>query len=177
MYKPTSARFTIVVWGLLIAGLLACGGGSATQAITEAPATQASGQASMPSIDPCAILTQDDASAFFGAPSVAGRPSDISPGDTTAFCIYATADNTGSLSLNLRYAANGALNDDEFVTLKSVNQDVPGLGEGAYFDPQVHLLTVAKGPWIVRVSGTIQAAIAPLEKLMALAQAALGRLP
>jgi hypothetical protein len=61
--------------------------------------------------------------------------------------------------------------------LKSVNQDVPGLGDGAFFDSTSGALTVAKGSLIVRVSGTLQAAKIPLDKLKALVQIALGRLP
>ncbi len=174
MHKPKSLLIAAVGWGLVIAGLLACGG-SATPVATEAPATQASGGSPLDSLDPCTLLTQDDATAFFGAPAAAGKPSH---GSTTAICLYQTADSQGLLSLLLEYNGQGALQADDYVQQKgSTAQEVPGLGDGAYFDPQVHLLTVAKGPWMVRVNGYVQAANAPLEKLTPLAQTVLGRLP
>jgi hypothetical protein len=120
-------------------------------------------------------VTQDDATAFFGAPSIAGMPS--SGSTTIMFCIYATADNSGHLSLNLRYADKGARNDDDFVQLKSVNQDVPGLGDGAHFDAAIGALTIAKGQWVVKLSGNVGGALATLDKLKPVAQTALGRLP
>jgi hypothetical protein len=147
--------------------------GASAQASSMA-ATQASFPASPPAIDPCKIVTQDDASALFGAPSVAGMPSS---GGLPAFCIYSTADNTSQMSFNVSYEAKGAVNAEEFVTLKSISQDVPGLGDGAYYDSTVGILTVAKGPWKVRVSSVVKGAKAPLDSLKSLAQTALGRLP
>src|SRR5260221_8558590 len=139
----------------------------ATQAATQPPTTQASFAASPPAIDPCMVVTQNDATALFGAPSGAGLPG--SAGLPT-FCIYATADNTSQMSFNVSYEAKGAVNAEEFVALKSVNQDVPGLGDGAYYDPAVGILAVAKGPWNVRLSGVVKGAKAPLDKLKSLAQ-------
>jgi hypothetical protein len=120
------------------------------------------------------VVTQDDAKAFFGAPSAPGLPSKGAP---VAFCIYATPDNVQHLSLNLRYVSNGALNYDDYVQLKTVNQNVSGLGDGAFFDSTIHILTIAKGPWLVKLSGNVQGATAPLDKLSAVAKTVLGRLP
>jgi hypothetical protein len=148
---------------------------STTQVPTQPPPSQAAFPASPPvNIDPCMVLTQNDATALFGAPSNAGLPSS---GGLPAFCIYATTDNTSSLSVNLSYEASGARNAEEFVALKSLNQDVPGLGDAAFFDSTLGFLTVAKGPWNMRLSGTIKGVKAPLDKLKSLAQTALGRLP
>jgi hypothetical protein len=156
-------------------GLAACGGGTATQVPTQVPASPTSaGATAQVSVDPCKVVTQNDATALFGAPSNAGLPSS---GGLPAFCIYATADNTASLSLNLSYEANGAVKGEEFVTLKSANQDVPGLGDGAYYDSTIGSLTVAKGPWNVRLSGMVKGVKVPLDKFKSLAQTALGRLP
>lgn len=168
----------------LVLAALACGGGSGggsapPQAVTQAPATEASGGGSMPKVDPCAILTKDDATTFFGEPSTDGRAS---VGDTTAFCLYQTADNVGTMSLNLSYEAGGALNSQEFAMTKSGettgdSQAVAGLGEGAYYDTKVKFLLVAKGPWLVRVSGSVHGTVAGVDTLTPLAQKALGRLP
>jgi len=175
MHQPTASGIAVIGWGLLIAGLAACGGGSATQVATPAPPTPSSvGAPPQAILAPCTVVTQDDANAFFGAPSIQGMPSS---GSNSAFCVYSTADNKGHLSLNLIYDAKGARNAEDFVQLKSVNQDVPGLGDGAYFDSAIGALTVAKGPWIVRLSGFVQGANATLEKLKPLAQTALGRMP
>jgi hypothetical protein len=199
MHKPIAAGIAVIGWGVLIVGLTACGSGSATQVATQAPSTSTSqaatqvprtptsqvatqapatsasaGGSPLENLDPCTVLTQNDATAFFGVPSVPGMPS---PGSTTAFCVYATADQTGHISLNLRYDPKGALSSQDFAPLKTVNQDVPGLADGAFFDSTSGALTVAKGSLIVRVSGTLQAAKIPLDKLKALVQIALGRLP
>ena len=79
--------------------------------------------------------------------------------------------------LDLSYEANGAVKAEEFVTFKSINQDVPGLGDGAYYDSTTGSLTVAKGPWNVGLSGIVKGAKVPLDKFKSLAQTALGRLP
>jgi hypothetical protein len=121
------------------------------------------------------VLTQSEATAFFGAPSNAGMPS--SGGSTASFCVYATADNAEHLSVNLNYESGGALKSDDFTQLQSVNQNVPGLGEAAYFDANIGALSIAKGSWIVRLSGFVQGKTAPLDKLTPLAQTVLGRLP
>src|SRR5262249_37771031 len=138
--------------------------------------TQASaeGESPLDTLDPCTVATQDDATAFFGVPSVAGMPSKGSP---VAFCIYASADNTAHLSLNLRYYAQGGVNYEDYVQLKPLSQNVAGLGDGAFYSPLTHILTIAKGPWVVKLSGNIPGVDSTLEKLKALAPKVLGRLP
>jgi len=165
-----------IVSGVLLATALACGSTAAQTSPPTAAQTEAapSGGSPLDTLDPCSVVTQDDATALFGAPSIAGLPS---KGDTTAFCVYATADNTNHFSLNLTYVATGALKDEDYKALASLSQNVPGLGEGAFFDPSIGALTVAKGPWIMRVSGFVQGALTTLDKLTPVAQTALGRLP
>jgi hypothetical protein len=162
--------------GLLAVGL-ACGGGEqppSTQA--PAPATEASAfDATPPDIAPCGIITQDDASALFGAPSDAGTAAS---GGLPTFCLYATADQTGHLSVNIGYYPEGAVNNyDDYGRYKELDQDVPGLGDGAFYIVEGHLLYAAKGPWLVHMSGSVQAQPAELDKLTPLMQTALGRLP
>lgn len=167
----------------LILAALACGSQPGAQAPSpQAPTSAPSGGGAgspIDSLDPCALLTQDDASAFFGAPSVAGHSDH---GSNTAFCLYQTADNASTLSLNLEYDPGGALKADDFLVTKSGvssgdSQAVPGLGDEAYLDLKVHFLVVAKGPWMVRVSGSAKGTLAGLDALKPLAQKALSRLP
>jgi hypothetical protein len=166
--------------GLLIAGLLACtiggqaasGGGAATTA--EAPTSQASGGSPLDNLDPCTVLTQDDATAIFGVPADPGKPTHATG---TALCLYANADKTMGLSLQLTYDEKGGLNASDYVDSKDPSsQDVPGLGDGAYFNA-LHHLVVAKGQWFIVVNGLIEGNPVPLEKLTPLAQTVLGRLP
>lgn len=165
--------------GALLAGLIACGpassgGGSpATEAVaTEEQNTQASGSV-MPTIDPCAIVTQDEATAFFGTASDAGDPS---VGSLTAECDYRTT--TDGLSLILAYVQDGpAVNSDQFKYMKQGNQDVPGLGDGACWLVNSGQLDVAKGSWILTLNGAIKGQPATLDTLTAMAQTAIGRLP
>jgi hypothetical protein len=168
----------LIVLSLLVTSLLACGfstsgggGSTPTTVPTEAPAAESP----LDTLDPCAVLTQADATAFFGAEAVTGIPSH---GTSTATCLYMTADSANTLSLLVEYHPTGGLMSDEYIQMKSSSaKDVPGLGDGAYFDPLVHQLAVAKGVWVVRLSGLVQGSNAPLEKLTPLAQTALGRLP
>jgi hypothetical protein len=119
-------------------------------------------------------VTIDDASAFFG---VASSPGMASPGAPVASCIYATADNVQHLSFSLRYAAEGGVNYSDYTQLKPLNQDVPGLGDGAFFDAAIGQMTIAKGNWIVKLSGNVNGGLATIEILTPIAQAALSRLP
>src|SRR5262245_14275671 len=97
--RRTILAATIII-GALLAGLIACGpvssGGGDTA--TEAAATQeqsnpASGS-TMPTVDPCAVLTEDQATAYFGEASGAGDPS---VGSLTAECDYRNSDQTDAL--------------------------------------------------------------------------------
>ena len=172
-----------VAAGALIAAALACsaggpssaGGGAATEVMTEAPqATQAASP--LDSLDPCTVLTQDDAAGFFGSAAGAGKPDH---GSTDATCQYLNDQVKGQLYLLLEYDPAGALQTADYVQQKTANaQDMPGLGDGAYFDPANHMLQVAKGPWMVRLNGYMlpDGNVGP-DKLTPLAKAVLGRLP
>ncbi len=185
MLRLKSSKIIVLVGcGVLLAAALACGAGGGTSsgggggAVTSPPATQASDSSSasdpLETMDPCSIVTQDDATAFFGAPSVAGMPG--SKGSPT-FCIYATADQTGHLSFNVRYIAGGAVGSEDFTSEKAGYPDVPGLGDGAFWAEGISQLDVARGPWAFSVSGTINAKPPTLDQLKVVAQTALSRLP
>jgi hypothetical protein len=129
----------------------------------------------MPTVDPCAIVTEDEATAFLGVASGAGDPS---VGSLTAECDYRSTDGTDGLSLILQYVQDGtAVNSSQFSYMKQGNQDVPGLGDGACFVVGSGQLNVAKGSWILTLNGSINGQSVSLDTLTPLAQTALGRLP
>ena len=181
MRKANRSTMIVMGCGVLLAGLLACGGGGTSAppsgggaAATEAPATQAAADTSVfDSLDPCTVLTQDDANGIFGTTAVSqphGR------GSNTLICSYSTSDNVDSLGLNLVYLPNGAAGSDEFAVAKS-GQAVPGLGDGAFWLATVSQLDIAKGPWLVTLSGSVGGTNLTLDQLTPLAQTVLGRLP
>jgi len=180
MFKGKSRYVVFIGCGALVAALLACSaGGQATSGGSGATApsgggdTQAAASDPLSGMDPCAILTQDDATAFFGAPSPAGTASKGNP----AFCVYQTADGSKQLSLHIVYLPAAAATSDAFVAASKGVQAVPGLGDAAYFNAVMNEIGVAKGPWSFTVDGILQDGKAPLDALMTPAKAALGRLP
>lgn len=193
MHKPKSFHLVSVVWVVLIAGVLACsaGGQSSTGggggAATEPPAEQATSDTSggetaidpLDTLDPCSVVPQADVSTFFGAPSDAGTPG--SKGSPT-FCLYAATDQSAHLSVNMSYTASGALTSDDYKQFSQGSQPVPGLGDGAFIIPgnqgiQGDILYVAKGPWLIHMSGGTSAALASGDQLKPIAQSALAHLP
>lgn len=177
MDRLKTSTIVLVGCGALLAGAIACSAGGSTagggQATSAAPATQAAGADPLESMDPCAILTQDDATAFFGAAAPAGQSSQGNPG----FCVYQTADNAKQLGLHIVYLTGSAAGSDAFVAAKKGVQDVPGLGDAAYFNPVMSEIGIAKGSWSLTINGILQDGKASLEALTPAAQAALGRLP
>lgn len=176
MRKPTSAVVVIGI-GALLAGVIACGPASSGGAATEAPATEASNDqasvSSMPAIEPCTIVTQDEAAAFFGVPSGAGDPS---VGSTVAECDYRSTDDKDGLSLILQYAPDGALKSDAFTYMTKDGQAVPDLGEGAFWISAGNL-DVAQGNWILTLNGAMGGKNVGADALTPLAKMAVGRLP
>lgn len=166
----------ITVWGALLITSLACGGSTGQTSPPAVAQTEASagGPSPLDTLDPCSVVTQADATTLFGAPAEPGTPS---TGPDSAFCVYATADQANHFSLNLSYIATGAIKDENYKALASLSQAVPGLGDGAFFQPSIGALTVAKGPWMMRVSGFARGALTTLDELTPVAQTALGRLP
>lgn len=184
MRRFTTSTIVLVGCGALLAGVLACGpassgsggdnapGGSAA---TAEPATQQSSSAStMPTVEPCSIVTQDEATAFFGVPSGAG---DGSSGSLTAECDYRSTDGKDGLSLILAWVQDGgALNSNQFKYMTQGGQAVPNLGDGAFWIAAGNL-DVAKGSWILTLNGAMGGQNVGADKLTPLAQTAVGRLP
>ena len=183
MHRAKSWNLVVVGCGALIAAALGCGtsapsassGGAATEApaATEASNSQASGGGTMPTVDPCSIVTQDEAAAFFGVPSGAG---DGSTGSLTAECDYKSTDNKDGLSLILQYEPDGALKSAAFTYMTKDGQAVAGLGDGAFWESTGNL-DVAKGNWILTLGGAKGGTNVGADVLTPLAQTAVGRLP
>jgi hypothetical protein len=191
MYRPNSFYLASVVWGIMIGAVLACsagsqggstggGDGGVTEPPAEAVTSEPSGGAAevdpLESIDPCTVVTQEDATAFFGAPSDAGMAG--SKGNPT-FCLYATADQTGHLSVNMRYVASGALGYEDYTAFSVGSTPVAGLGDGAFYmqNGATLLLYAARGPWLVHVSGNPAGQEPNVDALKPVAETALSRLP
>lgn len=189
MFRLKSSKIIVIVGcGVLIAGALACsaggqgGSGAGDGGVTQPPAEQATSDTSggesaadpLETIDPCSVVTQDDATSFFGAPSAAGMPG--SKGSPT-FCLYATDDQTEHLSVNMRYVATGAMAYDDYKMFQVGSQPVSGVGEGAFYIQNGGILYAARGPWLVHVSGNLKDGLATAEQLVPVAQSALSRLP
>jgi len=179
MRRTMSVYVIAIGAGTLLAGALACGPASSGGggAPTEAPATQEqnnhASDSTMPTIEPCSILTQDDAAAFFGVQTGAG---DGSVGATTAQCDYRNPNDGDGLVLILVYAPDGALKSDAFTYMTKGAQAVPGLGEGAFYIEGGNL-DVAKGNWIMTLTGAMGGKNVGLDKLTPVATAAVARLP
>lgn len=175
----THRQMLAISLAALISGMLACGpatsgGGAPPEEATEPPAGAAT-TSPLDIIEPCAVLTQEDAAAFFGTEAQAGEAGS---GSTNASCRYMSSDGRMNLYLLLEYDPAGALNTADYVQQKTADaQDVAGLGDGAYFDPANHMLQIAKGSWMVRLNGWLGDSNAGLDKLQPLAPNVLGRLP
>lgn len=176
MIRSKLTPAVMLAGGLLVAGAIACAGTSASSggAATVEPATQAAAGDPLSGMDPCSLLTQDDATAFFGAPSPDGQSSGKG---NPSFCVYQTADNAKQLGLHIVYLPGGAATSDAFVAASKGVQNAPGLGDAAYFNPVMSEIGVAKGSWSFTVNGILQDGKAPLEALTTPAKAVLGRLP
>jgi hypothetical protein len=122
--------------------LAACGGSSA-------PLVKAD-------IDPCSLVSEQDASQIFGKTMTAkpGKPIEIA-GSKTVDCQYQSPDLAfGSVSLVIYQDANTARTGfDQLKNIKSTT-DVSDLGEGAYTQgtPSAPILTVLKSNVILMTS-------------------------
>lgn len=176
----------------MIGAVLACsagsqggsgGGDTATEPPAEAVTSESSGGAAavdpLETVDPCSFVPVEDVTALFGATSGAGTPG--SKGSPT-FCLYAAADQTAHLSVNMGYYASGALTSDDYKMFSPGSPPVPGLGDGAFYIPgnqgiQGDILYVAKGPWLFHMSGGTTAGQFTADQLKPIAESALAHLP
>ncbi len=167
--------WTVAAAALATAVLAACAS-QATPSATALPATSGSGGGGF---DPCAILTQADAEAFFGAPAKPGEKSETNGKSFT--CTYATADasNQQTLTLLIRRSTNAS--DANLVWNSALGastgaQAVSGLGEEAFFNPGLNQLNIKKGNnWIVL--GGEAAGKDFATALIPVGKAVVGRLP
>jgi hypothetical protein len=124
----------------------ACGSSAATQVNTgagypmnpTAPVTSTSPASASSSDDACSLLTQDDVSKAIGV-----AVDNVTPSGMGGVCNYSTAN----LKMDLTVSNSGGVKylQDTLMKLGADAVDVPGLGDGALFNPNSSMLMVVKG--------------------------------
>jgi hypothetical protein len=132
-------------------------------------------------LDPCELLTDEDAEAALGAPIVEMRPEPEVPG-TSVGCEWAADDNamgqTVSFSVNVLVNSRDAL-DDTYGITGGEPETVPGLGDEANWFPDLQILRVQEGAYdvIVNVALLRLEAADSRERAIGAGEAAVPRLP
>jgi len=177
----------IVTSVALVSASLACSAGEeATEAAMQNP-TAASGEAagggstssggaavSIASIDPCALLTQADATGFFQGQANAGVKN---VGSSSASCTYTSATQGDLLTLNVMVESGAAKDSSDYTSLRPADAAaVGGVGDDAYYNKSVFQLTVAKGQIMFTLNGAQKGTNAGQDALVPLANAVLPRL-
>ena len=173
----------IVTSVALVSASLACSAGEeATEAAMQNP-TAASGEAaggsggaavSIASIDPCALLTQADATGFFQGQANAGVKN---VGSSSASCTYTSATQGDQLTLNVMVESGAAKDSSDYTSLRPADAAaVGGVGDDAYYNKSVFQLTVAKGQIMFTLNGAQKGTNAGQDALVPLANAVLPRL-
>jgi len=173
----------IVTSVALVSASLACSAGEeATEAAMQNP-TAASGEAaggsggaavSIASIDPCALLTQADATGFFQGQANAGVKN---VGSSSASCTYTSATQGDLLTLNVMVESGAAKDSSDYTSLRPADAAaVAGVGDDAYYNKSVFQLTVAKGQIMFTLNGAQKGTNAGQDALVPLANAVLPRL-
>ena len=162
--------------------LAACGsdgdgygnGGSPTA--TEPVATASAPTDGAPSIeiDPCALVTADQAEAVLGAPVGPTQPSEIPP---IVSCTYQT--NSELLYVQLIVYENEAQARQGFDLAVDVNDftEIDGLGEDAYNSQPIFDVSVLRGVYELSIDISAGEPETQLEQATELARTALERLP
>ena len=150
-----------------------------TQSGTGGGSTTSGGEPGGAAIDPCAILTQADAEAFMGGPASATQNFSheeggtcgytSSAGESTALlALFQTSEETENIPA--AYNAMKTLAGDQF-------QDIPGVGDKAFYHIQYEQLIFIKGNWLVTLSGFPGPGLDRVEGLTTVAKAVAARLP
>jgi hypothetical protein len=149
-------RFTTIrnnhLWMVIVVSAVtllatACGSSAASQSNTgsgygmvdpTAPVTSTSPASASGSADACTLLTQDDVSQAIGV-----AVDNVTPSGLGGVCNYSTAN----LKMDLTVSHTGGVKylQDTRAKLGSDGVDVPGLGDGALFNPNSSMLMVVKG--------------------------------
>ena len=180
--RPSRRSLWLVLLALacVLAGCGPSGGGGKAAPAPAAPARQ---------IDPCALLTDADAQAALGGPVGQLMMTSVlddarnSSGDP-AQCGYGLQDDASrTVRLEVRPMADaaraqGALDSARSVLAASGVQDVPGLGDAAFWaGGAIHQLHLRRGSVGVVVTCDPGPGKDPLAVAKGVAQKALGRLP
>jgi|GEM_PF-3262967 len=154
----------MIVSGMLIASVLACGGGSSSAPTVE-PVTNGGGttgstgssgsttEAAPVTFTACDLLQQIDATSFF---QTQANPAEASSAGKSTTCTYAS-DAGDQLSITLTQEAGDAKSSSDFTSARtSESVAVSSVGDDAYYTDSTHQMTVAKGQWMFVVSGSIK---------------------
>jgi hypothetical protein len=127
-------------------------------------------------LDPCTLLTQQEAEALFGTTSQPGVPSEVTTGMVTTYsCSYLSTDNLNALFVGAAWIEGGAANSIGFTSVTEGGQVVTVNGAEAVFTSD--LMYIAKGNWLGRINGMLGGSIATAEQLTPLVQTVADRLP
>jgi hypothetical protein len=116
---------------------------------TSAPPTQSGGQPAARRIDPCSLVTQQEAEAGAGKPLGPGQSrsrGDLSRGGT-AICQYNTADGKSWVEVDVLQgtSARSSYDLEQESVGKGATREVPGLGDRAFITDSQGIMFVLKG--------------------------------
>ena len=161
---------------LALFALSACGGSgpgaasgaAAPQTTAAAAATSRSGPAT--AIDPCSLITKDEADAAFGltfdAPTTTTRA-------TTTTCTYKVSGGGSSISVGVNPASSRAALDGMKKIYGATATDVPGVGDAAMVFSRIY--SVIKGSTLLTIATGDGPGIISDEKLLGLVKTAVSR--
>jgi Protein of unknown function (DUF3558) len=189
--RRISAVGTVIMSGIALAGLTACGGGKpgspASASASAAAATPASqGKAAGPntSLDPCSLLTTDEVAGAVGMKIDSRKADSLVAGSHD--CTWTTAAGDAGAgpgeiaSVTAEVAGPQPVLKAQFPTARSYYDfqrrlyngtatDVTGIGDSAFLSHNDHWIYAVKGTVVLRVFTTFGAAgtdRAVIEKLM-----------
>jgi len=184
--------FTAMAIAALAAASLACNspsqsgssqtttttGGSAPTAESGGSPSTGTGSSETGALDPCAVLTQADAEAFFGGPSK--EPTNTHTGDVVFQCHY-RSDSGDSLGILIRRASSVEENTSSWDAAKANaaghSQPITGVGEDGFFDTSINQFNIKQGVYWIILSGKGSTHTDLAADLTPIAQTVLSRLP
>ncbi len=131
----------VVLMALLVAGSLAACSMPDEQAAAPDDATTTTASARVSGARPCAVLTEADVTKALGKP--AGKPAR----DETTICQYINGERIADMAqatLTIEPVGLAVLRPG-ITAQGGTMEDVPGLGDGAFFSPQYGLYVEHRG--------------------------------
>lgn len=178
---------TVALSALLPAGCEQRGGGTAKAVATTAPAPVAGPKAPFVPLDACSLLTKPEVEALVGQPAMEpvkeqvsnlvtcafGDPGSPKVGERPLTQVVTVTAFTGEEGAYYAGAVAQARDSYEMARKNAASsEDVPGLGESAYWDETFKTLSVRKGKYWITVKA--EGGREPAKKVMG---KAIERLP